>query len=194
MLFYRFFYPVEDEKFFNLFHFFPFQQTILRLAEDDPRKMDEIRRLSAIFGKIEQGKRSKSSGLTNNSISKPVSVLELAMNESAAQLCKIVPALVTRRDELFTLSRQVIRDSGLPYAVISANSNLPGSFMFGGNNNNNNNNNDVVVSSKLKIVELRNSPVHEERISHEFAAACKKIKFDMQSNDAQVKKHFLVLM
>ncbi|CAL8109189.1 unnamed protein product [Orchesella dallaii] len=158
-------------------------ETVLRLAEDDPRKMDEIRRLSAIFGKSEQGKRSKSNGLTNNSVTKPVSVLELAMNESAAQLCKLVPALLTRREELYSLSRQVIRDSGLPYSVISANSNLPGSFMLGVNNNNNN---EAVAANKLKIVEIRNSPAHEERISFEFAAACKKIKFDMQSNDNQV--------
>ncbi|ODN00960.1 NGFI-A-binding protein 1, partial [Orchesella cincta] len=159
-------------------------ETVVRLAEDDPRKMDEIRRLSAIFGRSEHGKRNKSSGITSNSSTKPVSVLELSMNESAAQLCRLVPALLTRREELFTLSRQVIRDSGLPYAVISANSNLPGSFMFGVNNNNNN---EVAVASKLKIVELRNSPAHEERISYEFAAACKKIKFDMQCSDNQDK-------
>ena len=38
------------------------------------------------------------------------------MNEAAAQLCFLIPALLTRRDELFPLARQVVRDSGYQYS------------------------------------------------------------------------------
>ena len=38
------------------------------------------------------------------------------MNEAAAQICRLVPAMLTRRDELFTLARQVVRDSGYQYS------------------------------------------------------------------------------
>lgn len=163
--------------------------------------MEEIRRLSAIFGKTVNGdtpppsKKSKSSHSSSNG-NKSVSVLELAMNEAAAQLCLLVPALLTKRDEMYNLARQVIRDSGLPYAVICANSNLPIGFIHAnsGNNNNNNNNNIEVGSvvgggggGKGKLDDIRNSPAHEERISYEFAAACKKIKFDGPKNDIQVR-------
>ena len=38
------------------------------------------------------------------------------MNEAAAQICRHIPALLTRRDELFPLARQVVRDSGYQYS------------------------------------------------------------------------------
>ena len=38
------------------------------------------------------------------------------MNEAAAQICKHIPALLSRRDELFPLARQVVRDSGYQYS------------------------------------------------------------------------------
>ena len=38
------------------------------------------------------------------------------MNEAAAQICRQVPAMLTRRDELFPLARQVVRDSGYQYS------------------------------------------------------------------------------
>ena len=38
------------------------------------------------------------------------------MNEAAAQICRLVPAMLTRRDELFPLARQVVRDSGYQYS------------------------------------------------------------------------------
>ncbi len=38
------------------------------------------------------------------------------MNEAAAQLCYHLPALLMRRDELFPLARQVVRDSGYQYS------------------------------------------------------------------------------
>ena len=38
------------------------------------------------------------------------------MNEAAAQLCLRKPILLMRRDELFPLARQVVRDSGYQYS------------------------------------------------------------------------------
>ena len=38
------------------------------------------------------------------------------MNEAAAQLCLRKPILLMRRDELFPLARQVVRDSGYSYS------------------------------------------------------------------------------
>uniref|UniRef100_UPI00358E4C13 NGFI-A-binding protein 1-like isoform X2 n=1 Tax=Myxine glutinosa TaxID=7769 RepID=UPI00358E4C13 len=41
---------------------------------------------------------------------------QLSVNEAAFQLCLRDPALLTRRDELFPLARQVVRDSGYRYS------------------------------------------------------------------------------
>ena len=49
------------------------------------------------------------------------------MNEAAAQICRLVPAMLTRRDELFPLARQVVRDSGYQYSK--------GHSRYGDNNN-----------------------------------------------------------
>jgi hypothetical protein len=38
------------------------------------------------------------------------------VNEAAAQLCKLVASLLVRRDELFPLARQVVKDSGYQYS------------------------------------------------------------------------------
>ncbi|KAH6930593.1 hypothetical protein HPB50_014930 [Hyalomma asiaticum] len=40
----------------------------------------------------------------------------VSVNEAAAQICKHIPALLTRRDELFPLARQAVRDSGYPFS------------------------------------------------------------------------------
>lgn len=40
----------------------------------------------------------------------------MSVNEAAAQLCLTMPALMTRRDELFPLARQVVRNSGYQYS------------------------------------------------------------------------------
>lgn len=42
--------------------------------------------------------------------------LQVSVNEAAAQICRHIPALLTRRDELFPLARQVVRDSGYQYS------------------------------------------------------------------------------
>lgn len=43
-------------------------------------------------------------------------VLQVSVNEAAAQLCLKKPILLMRRDELFPLARQVVRDSGYQYS------------------------------------------------------------------------------
>ena len=40
----------------------------------------------------------------------------MSVNEAAAQLCLQMPTLLTRRDELFPLARQVVRESGYQYS------------------------------------------------------------------------------
>lgn len=42
--------------------------------------------------------------------------MQVSVNEAAAQLCLRKPILLMRRDELFPLARQVVRDSGYQYS------------------------------------------------------------------------------
>ncbi|XP_077185345.1 NGFI-A-binding protein 2 isoform X3 [Paroedura picta] len=74
---------------------------IFRLDNGDPRKEEEIRRHSAIYGRGE-ARRCESKQLTLH---------ELTINEAAAQFCLRDPSLLLRRVELFSLSRQVARES-----------------------------------------------------------------------------------
>lgn len=41
---------------------------------------------------------------------------QISVNEAAAQLCRHMPTLLTRREDLFPLARQVVRDSGYQYS------------------------------------------------------------------------------
>jgi len=50
----------------------------------------------------------------------------VSVNEAAAQICRLVPAMLTRRDELFPLARQVVRDSGYQYS--KGHSGIPGTY------------------------------------------------------------------
>jgi len=43
-------------------------------------------------------------------------LFQVSVNEAAAQICRFAPALLTRRDELFPLARQVVRDCGYHYS------------------------------------------------------------------------------
>ena len=60
------------------------------------------------------GKQSLCSALTK--LMAGFDLLQVSVNEAAAQICRFVPALLTRRDELFPLARQVVRDSGYLYS------------------------------------------------------------------------------
>ena len=41
----------------------------------------------------------------------------MCVNEGAAQICKFIPALLTRRDELFPLARQLVKDAGFGHSA-----------------------------------------------------------------------------
>ncbi len=41
--------------------------------------------------------------------------IQVSVNEAAAQICHLRPALLTRRDELFPLARRVVKDAGYHY-------------------------------------------------------------------------------
>ncbi|GIY87663.1 NGFI-A-binding protein homolog [Caerostris darwini] len=79
---------------------------VMNMSEDDPRRMDEIRKYAAIYGRFDCKRKPE----------KPLTLHEVSVNEAAAQICKHIPALLTRRDELFPLARQVVRDSGYQYS------------------------------------------------------------------------------
>lgn len=76
------------------------------MAEDDPRRMDEIRKYSAIYGRFDCKRKPE----------KPLTLHEVSVNEAAAQLCSKLPALLGKREELFPLARQVVRESGYKYS------------------------------------------------------------------------------
>lgn len=78
----------------------------MSMPENDPRRMDEIRRYAAIYGRFDCKRRPE----------KPLTFHEVSVNEAAAQICRFIPALLTRRDELFPLARQVVKDSGYNYS------------------------------------------------------------------------------
>ncbi|XP_057669378.1 NGFI-A-binding protein homolog [Diorhabda carinulata] len=79
---------------------------VISMPETDPRRMDEIRRYAAIYGRFDCKRKPE----------KPLTLHEVSVNEAAAQICRFIPALLTRRDELFPLARQVVKDSGCYYS------------------------------------------------------------------------------
>jgi len=81
-------------------------ETVMGMRDDDPMKIEEIRRFSAIYGRFDCKRKPQ----------KPLTMHEVSVNEAAAQLCLQMPTLLTRRDELFPLARQVVRESGYQYS------------------------------------------------------------------------------
>lgn len=80
---------------------------VIAMSESDPRRMEEIRKFSAIYGRFDCKRRPE----------KPLTLHEVCVNEAAAQICKFNPALLTRRDELFPLARRVVKDSGFGHSA-----------------------------------------------------------------------------
>ncbi|KAF7997841.1 hypothetical protein HCN44_009239 [Aphidius gifuensis] len=81
-------------------------EMVMAMPDTDPRRMDEIRKYAAIYGRFDCKRKPE----------KPLTLHEVSVNEAAAQICRFVPALLTRRDELFPLARRVVRDSGYHYS------------------------------------------------------------------------------
>ncbi|KRX19900.1 NGFI-A-binding -like protein [Trichinella nelsoni] len=78
---------------------------VMEMAEDAPNRLDEFRKYAAIYGRFDAKRKAD----------KPLTFHEVSVNEAAAQICLHRPALLTRRDELFPLARQVVRDAGYNY-------------------------------------------------------------------------------
>ena len=93
------------------------------MSDEEPsKKMDEIRKFSAIYGRFDC-KRKPEKPLTLHEVSfhflTPCVIVyfkksavykccfQVSVNEAAAQICRLAPAMLTRRDELFPLARQV---------------------------------------------------------------------------------------
>lgn len=78
---------------------------IFDMSEEDPHREEEIRKYSAIYGRFDSKRKD----------GKHLTLHELTVNEAAAQLCMKEVALLTRRDELFGLARQVSREVTYKY-------------------------------------------------------------------------------
>ncbi|XP_030065021.1 NGFI-A-binding protein 1 isoform X1 [Microcaecilia unicolor] len=78
---------------------------IFDMSEEDPHKEEEIRKYSAIYGRFDSKRKD----------GKHLTLHELTVNEAAAQLCVKDNALLTRRDELFALARQISREVTYKY-------------------------------------------------------------------------------
>ncbi|XP_048835145.1 NGFI-A-binding protein 1b [Brienomyrus brachyistius] len=78
---------------------------IFDMAEEDPRREEEVRKYSAIYGRFDSKRKD----------GKHLTLHELTVNEAAAQLCMRDMALLTRRDELFGLARQISREVTYKY-------------------------------------------------------------------------------
>lgn len=82
-------------------------EQVMAMSECDPRRMDEIRKYAAIYGRFDCKRRPE----------KPLTLHEVCVNEAAAQICKFIPALLNRRDILFPYARQVVKDSGFGHST-----------------------------------------------------------------------------
>ncbi|XP_029103303.1 NGFI-A-binding protein 1-like [Scleropages formosus] len=78
---------------------------IFDMSDEDPRKEEEVRKYSAIYGRFDSKRKD----------GKHLTLHELTVNEAAAQLCMRDTALLTRRDELFGLARQISREVTYKY-------------------------------------------------------------------------------
>ncbi|XP_069052765.1 NGFI-A-binding protein 1b [Lepisosteus oculatus] len=78
---------------------------IFDMSDEDPHKEEEIRKYSAIYGRFDSKRKD----------GKHLTLHELTVNEAAAQLCMKDNALLTRRDELFGLARQISREVTYKY-------------------------------------------------------------------------------
>ncbi|NP_001120223.1 NGFI-A-binding protein 1 [Xenopus tropicalis] len=85
---------------------------IFEMVDEDPHREEEIRKYSAIYGRFDSKRKD----------GKHLTLHELTVNEAAAQLCMKDIALLTRRDELFTLARQISREVTYKYTYRSTKS------------------------------------------------------------------------
>lgn len=72
------------------------------------------------------------------------------VNEAAFQLCKLVPSLLVRRDELFPMARRVVKDAGYPYSKGHSRSQCTLKLDDSINNHSSNSNASVTSGSNLE--------------------------------------------
>lgn len=82
----------------------PPMDVIIDWEKLDPERQQLIREHSRIYGRDDKKRKSMS-----------LNCHEQMINEAAAQLCLRDPTLLVRRDELFTMARRVVRESGFTY-------------------------------------------------------------------------------
>lgn len=75
-------------------------------VEYSKERLEILRKYAAIYRRFD----------SERVYSKPMSMHEVCVNEAAAQLCLLMPNLLTRREDLFPLARQVVKDSGYQYS------------------------------------------------------------------------------
>lgn len=95
----------------------------MQLPHGSPQRLQEYRKYSAIYGRFDAKRKPD----------KPLTLHEVSVNEAAAQLCLRQPALLTRRDELFPLARQVktFFDRGLSqFSIPKCNQIYPHNLLF----------------------------------------------------------------
>jgi hypothetical protein len=80
-------------------------QEAMVLLEDNPNRLDLLRKYSAIYARFDSKRK----------LDKHMNFHEICINEAAAQLCRYRPSLLTRREDLFNLARQVVKDSCFQY-------------------------------------------------------------------------------
>ncbi|KAK7482996.1 hypothetical protein BaRGS_00025773, partial [Batillaria attramentaria] len=81
-------------------------QNLISSSDSTSNRLEELRKYAAIYGRFDSKRKND----------RPMSLHEISVNEAAAQLCLHCPALLTRREDLFPLARQVVRDSGYQYS------------------------------------------------------------------------------
>ncbi|TNN07935.1 NGFI-A-binding protein [Schistosoma japonicum] len=73
-------------------------QEILKLSESDPNRINGLRKYSLIFGRTDSMKR----------LTRPLRHFEITINEITFRLVKQIPELVTQREHLFHIARQIV--------------------------------------------------------------------------------------
>ncbi|KAK4470806.1 hypothetical protein MN116_006326 [Schistosoma mekongi] len=73
-------------------------QEILKLSINDPNRINGLRKHSLIFGRTDSMKR----------LTRPLRHFEITINEITFRLVKQIPELVTQREHLFHIARQIV--------------------------------------------------------------------------------------
>lgn len=130
-------------------------EQVMAMSENDSRRMDEIRKYAAIYGRFDCKRRPE----------KPLTLHEVCVNEAAAQICRCVPALLTRRDELFPLARQVVRDAGFGHSAGIARFNLSQNNMSRNDDNETTSSSTSQTSKRSRLSSDPNSDMNKVKTS-----------------------------